>query len=114
MNNLQVDMYFNTAFRNIGLLTSISIALLTASRFFTDKDPQRRMTFVYFATIFLVMSILFSIAFLHKYYKLINQTVDTSMKNHYYMWSVLPILLLLININMLIIVFYENIRKHHT
>ena len=114
MKNLQIDMYLNTVFFNLGLLTSISLALLAASRFFYDTDPSRRMTFVYFATVFLIMSILFSIAFLHKYYNLVNNNVNTEMQTHYYMWSILPILLLLINCSMLVIIFFKNIRKYHT
>ena len=41
MDSLPIHMYYNTALRNIGLYTSLSLALLAGSRFFLGKGNEK-------------------------------------------------------------------------
>ena len=49
-------MYFHSALRNVGLFTSISIAMLGYSRFYREKSRLYNVSFVGISILFLIFS----------------------------------------------------------
>ena len=114
MDGLKLNMYFNTSLRNMGLLTSISLALLAGSRFFQKEggDDKRRVNLVRFATIFLIISIAFTVGFLIEYYNLIEESFKNDIikdRSTYRLWILIPIAILLTNIIMVWNVYAKNL-----
>ena len=111
MDQLPLNMYYNTSLRNVGLYTSISLAIIAASRFFLGKGNEtRRKVLVWFSVGFLCISLLFNILFIKDYLSYINELKDggKDVKGQY-KWLSVPILVLLMNIVMLFMVNFKNI-----
>ena len=111
MEQLPINMYYNTALRNVGLYTSISLAILGASRFFLGKGNEtRRKLLVTFSIGFLCISLLFGGLFIHDYLNLIKQEKDNNkdVKSHY-KWLSIPILVMMMNLFMLFMINFKNI-----
>lgn len=67
MNNKKISysekdilMYFHTALRNVGLYTSVSLAMLGYSRFYRGKNKIYNLSFIIISLIFLLFAILLS------------------------------------------------------
>lgn len=58
MDEKSILMYYHTAFRNIGLYTSVSIAMLGYSRFYRGKNIVYNVSFILISLVFLVISLL--------------------------------------------------------
>lgn len=54
----QLLMYFHTTIRNIGLYTSISIAMLGYSRFYRGKNKMYNISFIFISLLFLSFSLI--------------------------------------------------------
>ena len=55
-------MYFHSALRNVGLFTSISIAMLGYSRFYREKSRLYNVSFVGISILFLVFSMMINLS----------------------------------------------------
>jgi len=109
MDNIKISTYYNTSLRNLGLYTSISIALLGGSRFFIGKDNQNRQRLLLILSLlFLVLSIVYGAMFINDYIKIINNNSLTDKFLHQ-KWIILPILIMLINSYMLYFIHFSDI-----
>ena len=78
MNSKEILMYFHTTLRNVGLYTSISLAMLGYSRFYRGKDKIYNISFIFISLLFLIFSIRINYI-LHKtvsVYKQSNKETD--------------------------------------
>jgi hypothetical protein len=55
-NEKEIMMYFHTSLRNIGLFTSVSLAMLGYSRFYRGKNIIYNVTFILISLAFLAMT----------------------------------------------------------
>ena len=67
-------MYFHSALRNVGLFTSISIAMLGYSRFYREKSRLYNISFIVISMLFLIFSLIIN-------YSIIQNT-KTWQKTH--------------------------------
>ena len=51
-------MYFHTALRNVGLYTSVSLAMLGYSRFYRGKNKIYNLSFIIISLLFLLFSMM--------------------------------------------------------
>lgn len=58
MNEKDILMYYHTTFRNIGLYTSVSVAMLGYSRFYRGKNKLYNLAFIIISLVFLLFSLL--------------------------------------------------------
>ena len=109
MTDLNSKMYLNTSIRNIGLLTSLSLALLGTSKVFKEKQNNKyAQSFIYFSIAFLFISLIIGFLFVYDYIELIrNNDVD---KKEYKFISI-PVLLLITNIMLLITIYNIEIKN---
>lgn len=56
LNEKDILMYFHSALRNVGLFTSISIAMLGYSRFYREKSRLYNVSFIVISMLFLIFS----------------------------------------------------------
>ena len=110
--NMQIYNLFQTTFRNIGLFTSISLAVLAGSRYFRDKNEfvKNEIFLLSLSLIFIVFSLFinsFLIYDLQIFYK--NKVYDKLLK-----WIYLCYFVLLFNIIFtlyIIIMLFSYVRK---
>ena len=58
MNEKDILMYYHTTFRNVGLYTSVSVAMLGYSRFYRGKNKLYNLAFIVISLVFLFFSLL--------------------------------------------------------
>ena len=58
MNEKDILMYYHTTFRNIGLYTSVSVAMLGYSRFYRGKNKAYNLAFIIISLMFLIFSLI--------------------------------------------------------
>ena len=104
--NYQMYNAFHTTLRNIGLFTSISIAILVGSRYYIDKKNYKinRYFLLLLSLIFLVYSIFINIFLLYDIYYYFD--------NHDFIkkWILLTKFILFFNITFLIYISYLFIK----
>lgn len=113
MDSLPIHMYYNTALRNIGLYTSLSLALLAGSRFFLGKgNEKRRLLLVYFSIGFLTISLIMGALFIETLITFINDHKKRRKPyKEFYKWLAIPILVMLLNVTMLVTINFANLTK---
>lgn len=62
LTDQQILMYFHSALRNVGLFTSISIAMLGYSRFYREKSKLYNVAFIIISLLFLSFSLVLNCA----------------------------------------------------
>ena len=58
LSKKDILMYYHTSMRNVGLYTSVSIAMLGYSRFYRDKNQLYNISFILISLTFLLFSLL--------------------------------------------------------
>ena len=77
MNEKEISMYFHTSIRNVGIYTSISLALLGYSRFYRGKNIIYNISFIVISLLFLLCAIYIN----HILNKTLNVYAQTENKN---------------------------------
>ena len=72
----QIQNHFQTTIRNVGLYTSISLALLGVARYYYSKNPRRQVVFLLLSLIFTIITLLFDYFLLQDHDIWIDQTVS--------------------------------------
>ena len=106
-------MFYHTALRNVGLFTSISLALLGVSHFYQGKgDLLYNMAFVFIS----IMLLLVAIVLLHKMVTNMNMCMDDLSKDERKVlkeWLIVPEILryvLYITLGFYVVNFYKQIK----
>lgn len=93
-----INMLFHTNIRNVGLFTSISLALLAQSRYFRkSKDNTSLVLFLLFTLLIQVVALLFVLNMLsdHKlYYENLNDNEQIMLNKWYKIPNILKFLLI--------------------
>jgi uncharacterized protein YacL len=84
--------YFHTAFRNVGLFTSVSFAALAYARFYRGKDKLYDIIMIITSLIFLIIAILISYFLMNELQDLNKKINDVSL-NKYVMFPKITIVL---------------------
>ena len=106
---LDLKMYYNTNLRNLLLIISVTIALLTASRLYITQDKQTNNIILIIALSFLILSIIYNLLFMYEYQQLSENTQNTNIN---YMWLVLPKLLIIIQCSLIFVIIREFKLSH--
>ena len=117
MNEQEMSMYFHTSIRNVGIYTSISLALLGYSRFYRGKSIIYNISFIVISLLFLLCAMYIN----HILNKTLNMYTQTDNKNRTgitfmndlvlipkYVAIILPVVLLF----GLFTLYREAIKKH--
>tara|TARA_B100001094_G_C18052385_1_gene730728 strand:- start:63 stop:404 length:342 start_codon:yes stop_codon:yes gene_type:complete len=107
MNNIKdIQTVYHTNLRNVGLFTSVSLALMGSSRFFRGKDMQfRNIGYLTLSIICIVISILLA-SYLLEDHKIYMNKIKNEEKNLLNKWYIIPNILLITNIILLFIALY--------
>ncbi len=113
IDSLPIHMYYNTALRNVALMTSVSLALLAGSRFFIGKNNEkRRQLLVYFSIGFLTLTLIMGALFIETLFNFINDHKKRRKPyKEFYKWLVIPVIMIMLNIGMLVTIYFANIKK---
>jgi predicted Co/Zn/Cd cation transporter (cation efflux family) len=111
MDHKAINALFHTNLRNIGLFTSISLAILGASRFYRGKGMiMYNVGYILISLVFTVMSLMMANYLMEDHEKLIKKMKkeDTELLDKWYM---LPKMLLVTNSVILVFSLYTLMRQ---
>ena len=111
MNYKDIQLLYQTTLRNIGLFTSISLALLGISRFYRSKKLHiYNIGYILTSIVFTIMTIILDIYLIYDH-SIITNMVDDKQKYLLYKWYTIPNILLLTNSSILIFSIYTLYRQ---
>jgi len=101
-------MFYQTSFRNVGLFTTISLALLGYSRFYRDKNTIYNISFIIISLVFILCSC-YICYYLVKDLENIHKNLDKSL--YLKKWLIIPKIILVTNSIIGIFGIYTLIRE---
>ena len=111
MNYKDVQLLYQTTLRNIGLFTSISLALLGISRFYRGKKLHiYNIGYIITSIVFTIITIILDIHLIYDHSIIVNRVND---REKYLLdkWYSLPKILLLTNTTILLFSMYTLYRQ---
>ena len=99
-------MFYHTSIRNVGLFTSISLAILSYSRFYRGKSKLYSSGLVIISTILVLISLLINL----KLYNLIIEHSKLEEFSYINDWIIINKIIFGINYSLILFSFYTFIR----
>ena len=111
MNYKDIQLLYQTTLRNIGLFTSISLALLGVSRFYRGKNHQHlNIGYILLSIVFTIMTIILDIHLIYDH-SIITNMVNEKGKHLLDKWYSVPKILLITNSSILLFTLYTLYRQ---
>lgn len=88
-------MYYHSSLRNVGLFTSVSLALLGYSRFYRGKIKTYNVAFIIISLLFLICALVICLYIIQDL-KLMSKNIDNTKYLH--KWLIIPQIVFVIEI----------------
>ena len=98
LSKKDILMYYHTSMRNVGLYTSVSVAMLGYSRFYRDKIKLYNISFILISLTFLLFSLLINYHVLKMVNEMNEYLKDKESNIDIRHLSILPYITIFVNI----------------